>query len=86
MSEMIEATDRYGGNWPDPSTVCEGQCDGMGMFPAYDPAYDVRAGEPDHCMPAKDDAEMIRQAGVTPGPDGYAFLKCRDCGGTGKKP
>ena len=31
----IEFTDRYGGpdNWPDPETVCPGQCEGMGVHP-----------------------------------------------------
>jgi hypothetical protein len=30
-----EYTDRYGGpaNWPDPDTVCKGQCEGMGVYP-----------------------------------------------------
>lgn len=34
MSE-IEWADRYGGsdNWPDPATVCPGECDGMGVYP-----------------------------------------------------
>lgn len=29
----IEWTDRYGGNWPDPETVCKGLCDGIGSYP-----------------------------------------------------
>lgn len=33
MSEPIEFTDRYGGNWPDPETVCKGPCEGMGFYP-----------------------------------------------------
>ena len=32
---MMEFTDRYGGpaNWPDPETVCKGQCEGLGVYP-----------------------------------------------------
>jgi len=35
MSKQDELifTDRYGGNYPDPKTVCEGQCEGMGVYP-----------------------------------------------------
>lgn len=32
MNRII-ATDRYGGNWPDPETVCKGDCEGMGTYP-----------------------------------------------------
>lgn len=34
MSE-IEGSDRYGGeaNWPDPTTMCKGQCEGTGVIP-----------------------------------------------------
>ena len=35
MNEPMEFTDRYGGpeNWPNPETVCQGQCEGMGVYP-----------------------------------------------------
>lgn len=33
-----------------------------------------------------DDTALIEASGATPGPDGWAFLKCPDCGGTGKRP
>ena len=33
MKEKIIFTDRYGGNYPDPKTVCKGQCEGMGWYP-----------------------------------------------------
>ena len=29
----IEWVDRYGGDYPDPDTMCKGQCDGMGVYP-----------------------------------------------------
>lgn len=25
--------DRYGGQWPHPSIVCEGRCEGLGFYP-----------------------------------------------------
>lgn len=35
----LTITDRYGGpdNWPDPETVCLGQCEGMGIYPQQQP-------------------------------------------------
>jgi hypothetical protein len=35
----FEATDRYGGpqNWPDPATMCKGQCEGTGWVPPEKP-------------------------------------------------
>lgn len=29
----FEWSDRYGGMWPDPETVCKGPCEGMGWVP-----------------------------------------------------
>lgn len=84
----IEATDRYGGNYPDPATVCEGPCEGMGMYPAYSAKYDTRTGS-DVCRPVEqeDDTAAIEASDQTPGDDGWLFLTCADCGGTGvRKP
>lgn len=47
-------TDRYGGKVIDPTTVCRGPCEGMGMYPK-------KWGR------------------------GYRFVKCKVCGGTGKR-
>ena len=33
MKEKIIFTDRYGGNYPDPKTICDGDCEGMGFYP-----------------------------------------------------
>lgn len=82
----IEATDRYGGNWPDPATVCEGPCEGTGVYPAYSEKYDEhrKAVGPTLILAVGiDDTAAIEAAGVTPGADGWAFLKCPDCKGTG---
>lgn len=32
MSKIM-ASDRYGGNYPNPNTVCLGDCEGMGTYP-----------------------------------------------------
>jgi len=47
-------TDRYGGQYPDPKTMCKGQCEGLGVYP-----------------------KKTR--------NGYRFVKCPSCGGTGKR-
>lgn len=89
MSDQIEATDRYGGpaNWPDPNTVCDGPCEGMGVYPAYSPKHDTKRETTDpQAMSGTDDTAAIEAAGKTPDDDGWAFLTCPDCGGTGKVP
>lgn len=49
MNEFsIDWADRYGGDWPDPSTVCNGPCEGMGIYPENDPELVRESGkEPD---------------------------------------
>lgn len=87
MSEplAIEATDRYGGNYPDPASVCAGPCEGLGVYPAYSPKHDTRRDDPAHAMPddGTDDSAAIEAAGAIPDASGWAFLKCADCEGTG---
>jgi hypothetical protein len=46
QEQPIIWTDRYGGNYPDPATVCKGQCDGMGFYPTND-----RTEWPEDAMP-----------------------------------
>lgn len=70
---MIEFTDRYkalGIPYPDPATMCKGPCEGIGWYPESDQS------EP-----------LWQEAHAKPHPkpcDGYHFVKCPDCGGTGK--
>lgn len=68
-------TDRYGGNWPDPKTVCPGDCEGMGCIPVHK---------------EEDDPVLLKlwQAAerLKPSDDGYHFVKCPTCNGTGKRP
>lgn len=85
MSEQpqLEWNDRYGGKWPDPKTVCDGPCEGMGTWPAYSRAHDT-LNSVDRCTPIDDDHDAIVAVGATPGDDGWAFLTCSTCGGTGR--
>lgn len=90
----FEFTDRYGGNYPDPATVCAGDCEGMGVYPVYDPEHErfkPRAlsdlVHPVDGLTPHEVAEVERikaEQGVSE--DGCYFVRCPDCGGTGKRP
>ena len=101
-----EFTDRYkalGIPYPDPETVCKGQCEGTGWVP-------VRFSDNDEPLRSlwieaeekqrSDIKGGKRRAGylfftkgkkgkcgrvLTDLDDGYHFVKCPDCGGTGKR-
>lgn len=79
MSEIkgnLEFVDRYsalGIPYPEPATVCEGQCEGTGFVPTQ-----VGDEEPWHTLWLE--AEKGR-----PSDDGWHFVKCPDCKGTGKR-
>lgn len=75
MAEF-EFTDRYqalGIPYPDTATMCQDQCEGTGFVPV-----------------AKDDAEepwrtlWVEAEAKSPSDDGWHFVKCPSCGGTGK--
>jgi hypothetical protein len=73
----IEFTDRYGGGpGPDVDTMCEGQCEGLGCYPVQLDAHDLTDYE-----------KQAVQEAASKGPtdDGYYFIKCGDCNGTGKR-
>jgi len=87
----IVYTDRYdalGIDPPDPKTVCKGQCEGTGWVPIYMSAGDGRmsGGESVHTVDEDDptfiklwqEAEVIK-----PSLDGYHFVQCPACEGTG---
>lgn len=73
-----EFTDRYGGNYPDPATICKGQCEGMGVYPQYENDPGI--------TDAERAAVEVRKAENGPSEDGCYFITCPDCGGTGKAP
>lgn len=69
----MEITSRYGdGPLPDPETMCPGECEGMGWVP-------VKADDEEYA------ADWARAEADKPADDGWHFVQCHDCGGTGKK-
>lgn len=73
----IEFTDRYqalGIPYPDPKTVCKGQCEGTGFVPIHKDDTE----EPFHTL-------WLQAEEKNPTDDDYHFVKCPDCNGTGKK-
>lgn len=93
MSETtIEFTDRYGGRAPSWLRGCFGDCEAMGMVPVafYDdlpPARDDEArteSETDPRLIALWRTAHAVQEHRTAGCDGWHFVPCLDCNGTGR--
>lgn len=84
----IEFTDRYqamGIPYPDPKTVCKGQCEGLGYVPVWiEGDGQLTAHNPDY-----DYTELHRRwheaEKAEPSDDGCHFVTCPDCEGTGKR-
>lgn len=73
----VDFSTRYGdmgAAMPDPETMCHGECEGTGWVP-------VTADGDERYAEAWAEAEAI-----TPTDDGWHFVKCLDCGGTGLAP
>jgi hypothetical protein len=73
----FEFTDRYkasGIPYPDPETMCPGQCEGTGSVPVA--RDDIE--EPFHTL-------WLEAEVKNPSDDGWHFVKCPDCNGTGSK-
>ena len=107
----ITFTDRYqalGIPYPDPKTMCNGSCEGVGMYPVHvvsgrepDRAYAVEDNTPEEIAAWKslhqrghgviaffrmiwstrDICFAFNEARRC---DGWHFIECADCGGTGK--
>lgn len=76
---MANFTCRYGdrmSDLPDTHTMCRGPCEGMGVFP----------------LKADDLSELglrvlwLEAEAKEPADNGWHFVKCPDCGGTGLRP
>jgi len=84
----IEYIDRYTAlkmDPPDPEAMCPGHCEGTGFVPIY-----MAHVNPGDCHPPKEtDPVFIRlwyeAEKVHPSDDGYHFVLCPQCSGTGKK-
>jgi hypothetical protein len=73
-----EITDRYdvlGIARPDPQTVCKGHCEGTGVVP-------VQAADDDPQLAQRWEAAEAKD----PAADGWHFVTCPTCDGTGKQP
>ena len=83
---FMAGEDRYtalGVPYPDPETMCEGYCEGLGVYPH-------KVGSPDETL-----EERMAWLALHNAPnaheadggecDGYHFIKCPTCNGTGKK-
>ena len=74
---QIEFSDRYsaaGKPYPDPKTVCPGQCEGMGVVPISEDETE----EPWRAL-------WLEAERKEPSGDGWHFVKCPTCDGTGKR-
>lgn len=90
----IEFTDRYDALGIDPPslfTVCRGQCEGVGAVPVFidTPAAAARRREDGVKSADETDPELIalwRAAEAeSPAEDGWHFVTCPQCKGTGKR-
>ena len=77
MMKNIIFTDRYdalGIPYPDPKTMCKGHCEGTGWVPVQVNDEDERFRK------LWAEAEAKKKSD-----DGYHFVKCPNCNGTGKE-
>lgn len=81
--------DRYqalGIPYPDPKTMCKGQCEGTGWIPHKH----TKLYKDSDLQPVADPSDKLydqlweEAEKVAPTDDGWHFLKCPDCNGTGK--
>lgn len=76
-----EYTDRYdalGIPYPDPETMCKGQCDGVGAYPTK--LEDATPEEGKRWLAAHESGEGHENGEC----NGWHFITCPDCNGTGK--
>lgn len=72
IDTKMEFTSRYGKNLPDPDSMCSGDCEGTGWVP-------VEEGDAEY---AREWAEAEK---LNPTEDGWHFVECKECGGSGRK-
>ena len=81
--EKIEISDRYsatGTPYPDPKTMCEGECDGMGVYPTQKTNLNKEA------VKAKGGRLLIigqkRKNNEPVEEDDFVMVKCPECCGS----
>ena len=85
-------TDRYqalGMDYPDPGTMCKGQCEGTGWVPIFMDPGDKGVSKVQPLVEENDPryVALWQEAHAKPHGepcDGWHFIKCPDCGGSGK--
>ena len=87
----IQISDRYsltGIPYPDPKTVCKGQCEGMGCVPVFVEQPHLPTGL---SLGTEEDPTLLalwyieHQNAGEHICDGWHFVKCPECDGTGKR-
>lgn len=93
MDSKIQVVDRYsalGMKPPDQKTMCKGDCEGTGLVPIKGQQWQekpgaaiLRQGE----SPRESEYQQLWLAAEEQKPtdDGWHFVKCLDCGGSGKR-
>lgn len=80
---FMAGEDRYkalGIPYPDPQTMCKGDCEGTGVYPLK---LDVETtAEERQRWQVAHDAPTAHEDGPC---DGWHFIRCSECDGTGKK-
>lgn len=89
---MMKFTDRYqalGIPYPDPTTVCKGQCEGTGVVPVAGALHDKPSQEPQLEVALEDDPELLRlwaeAEAKSHAEDGWHFVTCPTCSGSGRR-
>jgi hypothetical protein len=102
MSQFFSRYEALGIPYPDPATVCSGQCEGVGFYPQHRIDPDATAAEREawnrahakscsligrvqslyHAIVKRD--RIYLKVAFAPCDD-WHFIKCPDCGGTGKR-
>lgn len=84
----MEFTDRYkalGIPYPDPKTICEGHCEGTGVIPIFGKIQTNAKVYPEIETDPILLALWQEMEDANPSTDGWHFVTCPDCGGTGKQ-
>ena len=100
QENTIEFTDRYkalGIPYPDPETICKGECEGIGWIPVLGKiakrkgSVIVALGNESDLrlmtlwQQAHDSGNFVQRFIHRFRCDGWHFVKCPDCNGTGKR-